>query len=64
MLPSSQTLIPAPQLILPLGTVSGTPLAGSSTFFNQNLSSHGITPGSFFTWSWGNGGAAPRQVGG
>ena len=32
--------------------------------FNQNLSRHGFTPGPFFTWSWGNGGAAPRQVGG
>ncbi len=44
----------APLLVLPLGYISGTALNGTSTFQNQSITTFGITPGSLFTWIWGD----------
>jgi hypothetical protein len=53
---------PAPQLILPHSYSSGSALNGTTTFFNQTLSSLGFTPGTSSTWNWGSGGDADSLV--
>jgi hypothetical protein len=44
----------SPQLIVPMGYVSGAPLSDSSTYDNQTFASLGVTPGTY-EWTWGTG---------
>jgi hypothetical protein len=41
-------------LAVPAGYVSGTSLAGTSTFTGKSFSQLGLVPG-YYTWTWGSG---------
>jgi hypothetical protein len=43
-----------PQLFVPTGYVSGSPLSDTSTYDGQTLATIGATPGKF-EWAWGTG---------
>ncbi len=44
----------AASLAVPAGYISGTSLAGTSTFANKSFAQLGLVPGSY-TWTWGSG---------
>jgi hypothetical protein len=42
-------------ILVPVGYVSGTFMMSSATFDNQSFASFGVTPGTSYIWSWGDG---------
>jgi hypothetical protein len=42
-------------ILVPVGYVSGTFMMSSATFDNQSFDSLGVTPGTSYIWTWGDG---------